>query len=134
MWRLVSSTPGQTSHLTNCIRLAAGTKSLPNEVHDVYDKVADKIRSNSVKDLSINTLDKAAKYSLDLLSVFESKKSNPVVKKMFDPAFKKKYQKENNLRVLRTNITVFPQHALVVSIHILYDIYVYLLYVYLFWM
>jgi len=35
----------QASHQTNFIRLAAGTKSLPNEVRDVYDKVADKIRS-----------------------------------------------------------------------------------------
>jgi len=90
----------QASHLTNFIRLAAGTKSLPNEVRDVYDKVADKIRSHSVKDLSINTLDKAAKYCLELQSVFESKKINPVVKKMFDPAFKKRYQEENDLRVL----------------------------------
>jgi len=81
----------QASHLTNFIRLAAGTKSLPNEVRDVYDKVADKIRSDSVKDLSINTLDKASKYSVELQSAFEFKKINPVVKKMFDPAFKKKY-------------------------------------------
>jgi len=61
----------QASHQTNFIRLAADTKSLPNEVRDVYDKVADKIRSDSVKDLSINTLAKAAKYSLELRSVFE---------------------------------------------------------------
>jgi len=90
----------QASHLTNFIRLAAGTKSLLNEVRDVYDKVADKIRSDSVKDLSINTLAKAAKYSLELHSVFESEKINPVVKKMFDPSFKKKYQEENDLRAL----------------------------------
>jgi len=32
--------------------------------------------------------------------VFESKKINPVVKKMFDPSFKKKYQEENDLRAL----------------------------------
>jgi len=69
-------------------------------VRDVYDKVADKIRSDSVKDLLINTLNKAAKYSLELQSVFESKKINPVVKKMFDPAFKTKYQEENDLRAL----------------------------------
>jgi len=50
----------QASHLTNFISLAAGTKSLPNEVRDVYDKVVDKIRSDSVNYLSINTLDKAA--------------------------------------------------------------------------
>jgi len=74
----------QASHLTNFIRLAAGTKSLLNEVRDVYDKVANKIRSDSVKDLSINTLNKTAKYSLELQSVFESKKINPVVKEMFD--------------------------------------------------
>jgi len=90
----------QASHQTNFIRLAAGTKSLPNEVRDVYDKVADKIRSDSVKNLSINTLAKAAKYSLELQSVFESKKINHVVKKMFDPSFKKKYQEENDLRAL----------------------------------
>jgi len=90
----------QASHLTNFIRLTAGTKSLPNEVRDVYDKVADTIRSDSVKDLSINTLAKAAKYSFELQSVFESKKINPVVKKMFDPSFKKKYQEENDLRAL----------------------------------
>ena len=81
----------QASHLTNLIRLAAGTKSLPNEVCDVYDKVADKIQSDSINNLSINTLDKAGKYSLELQSVFESKKINPVVGKMFDPSFKKKY-------------------------------------------
>ena len=69
-------------------------------MRDVYDKVADKIRSDSVKDLSINILDKAAKYSLELQSVFESKKIKHVVKKMFDPAFKKKYQEQNDLRVL----------------------------------
>jgi len=34
--------------------------------------------------------------------------------------------------ILCTTKTVFPQHALVVSIYILYDIYVYLIYVYLF--
>jgi len=67
----------QASHLTNFIRLAAGTKSLPNEVRGIYDKVADKIRSDSVKGLSINTLAKAAKYSLELQSVFESKKDQP---------------------------------------------------------
>jgi len=38
----------------------------------------------------------------------------------------------NPVSILRTNKTVFPQHALVVSIYILYDIYVYLIYVYLF--
>ena len=32
--------------------------------------------------------------------VFESKKINPVVKKMYDPSFKKKYQEENDLRAL----------------------------------
>jgi len=61
-------------------------------VRDVYDNVADRIRSDSVKDLSINTLNKAAKYSHELQSVFESKKINPDVKKNFDPAFKKMYQ------------------------------------------
>jgi len=66
-------------------------------VRDVYDKVVDKIRSDSVKHLSINTLDKAAKYSHELQSVFESKRINPVVKKFFDPAFKKKHQEENDL-------------------------------------
>ena len=70
-------------------------------MRDVYDKVADKIRLISVKDLSINTLDKAIKYSLELQSVFESKKIDPVVKKMFDPSFKKKYQEENDLRALQ---------------------------------
>jgi len=87
----------QASHLTNFICLGAGTKSLLNEVRDVYNKVVDKIRSDSVKDLSINTLAKASKYSLELQSVFESEKINPVMKQMFDPAFKKKYQEENDL-------------------------------------
>jgi len=45
-------------------------------------------------------LAKAARYSLELQSVFESKKINPVVKKKFDPSFKKKYQEENDLRAL----------------------------------
>jgi len=90
----------KASHLTNFILLAAGTKSLPNEVRDVYNKVADRIRSDSVRNLSNNTFAKAAKYSLELQSVFESKKINPVVKKMFDPSFKKKYQGENDLRAL----------------------------------
>jgi len=88
----------QASHPTNFIRLAAGTKSLLNGLRDVYNKVADKIRSDSVKDLSINSL--ADKYSPELQSVFESKKINPVAKKMFDPAFKKKYQEENDMRIL----------------------------------
>ena len=69
-------------------------------VHPPRHTSADKIRSDSVKDLSINTLDKAAKYSLEVQSVFESKKINSVVKKMFDPSFKKKYQEENDLRAL----------------------------------
>jgi len=90
----------QVSRQTNFIRLAAGTKSLPNGVRDVYDRVAHKIRSDSVKDLSINTLAKAAKYSLELQSVFESNKINPVVKNMFNPSFKKKYQEENDLQAL----------------------------------
>ena len=81
----------QASRLTNFIRVADGTKSLSNEVRDVYDKMADNFRSDSVKDLSINTLAKAGKYSLEFQSAFEFKKINPVVKKMFDPAFKKKY-------------------------------------------
>jgi len=58
-------------------------------VRNLYDKVADKIRSDGVKDVSVNTVAKAAQYSLDLQSVFESKRVNPVVKKHFDPAFKR---------------------------------------------
>jgi len=38
----------------------------------------------------------------------------------------------NPVSILRTNKTVFPQHAFVVSIYILYDICVCLIYVYLF--
>jgi len=76
----------EASHLTNFIRLAAGSKSLPNEVRDVYDKVADKIRSDSVKDLSIKTLAKAAKYSLELQSWFESNlKDQPCREENFRP-------------------------------------------------
>ena len=50
-------------------------------MRDIYDKVADKIRSHGVKDTSVNTLAKAAQYSIELQSVFESKQINPVVKK-----------------------------------------------------
>jgi len=47
----------QAPYLINFIRLAASTKSLPHEVRDVYydDKVADKIRSFSVQDITVNT-------------------------------------------------------------------------------
>ena len=57
-------------------------------MRDIYDKVADKIRSDGVKDTSVNTLAKAAQYSIELQSVFESKRINPVVKKHFDPSQK----------------------------------------------
>ena len=90
----------QASHITNFIRLAACTKSLPREVRDVYDKVADKIRPDGVQDISVNTLAKAAQHGHELQSVFESKRINPVVKKHFDPAFKKKHQEEYNLQAL----------------------------------
>jgi len=91
----------QASHLNNFICLASCAKSLPTEVRDIYDKVADKIRSDGVKDTSVNTLAKAAQYSIELQSVFESKRINPVVKKHFDPgSFKKKYQEEHDLRAL----------------------------------
>ena len=56
-----------------------------------YEKVADKILSDGVKDDSIKSMEKTAKYTFELQSVFESKKINPFVKKNFDPAFKKKY-------------------------------------------
>jgi hypothetical protein len=88
------------SHLNNFIRIASCTKSLPTEVRDIYDKVADKIRQDGVKDTSVNTLAKAAQYSIELQSVFESKRINPVVKKHFDPSFKKKHQEEYDLRAL----------------------------------
>jgi len=69
----------QASHLNNFIRIASCAKRLPTEVRDIYDKVADKIRSDGVKDTSVNTLAKAAQYSIELQSVFESKWINPVV-------------------------------------------------------
>jgi len=90
----------KASHLTHFIHLAACTKSLPHELRNVHEKVADKIRSDGVKDVSVNTLAKAAQYSHELQSVFESKRINPVVKKHFDPAFKKKLQEEYNLCAL----------------------------------
>ena len=90
----------QDSHLTNFICFAACTKSLPHEVSNVYDKVVDKIRSDCIKHVSVNTLAKVAQYSHELQSVFESKRINPVVKKHFDPAFKKKHQEEYNVRAL----------------------------------
>jgi len=71
-------------------------------VRDVYDKVADNIRTDSVKDISVNTLAKAAKYSHELQSVFESKRINSIVKKLLDPAFKKKHQEENDLQALHS--------------------------------
>ena len=90
----------QASHLNHFIRITSCTKSLPPEVRDIYDKVADKIRQDGVKDTSFNTLAKATRYSIELHSVFESKRINPVVKKHFDPSFKKKYQEEHDLRAL----------------------------------
>ena len=39
----------QASHLNNFIRLTSWAKSLPTEVRDIYDKVADKICSDGVK-------------------------------------------------------------------------------------
>jgi len=90
----------QASHPTNFVHLASRTKSQPAEVHDIYDKVADKLRLDGVKDVSVNTMEKAAKYSLELQSVFESERVHPVVKKHFDPAFKKKHQEEYDLRAL----------------------------------
>ena len=71
-------------------------------MRDVDDKVADKIRSDSVKDISINTLAKAAKYSHELQSVFESKRINSIVKKLLDLAFKEKHQEKNDLRALHS--------------------------------
>jgi len=68
---------------------------------NVYDKVVDKIRPDCIKHVSVNTLAKVAQYSHELQSVFESKRINPVVKKHFDPAFKKKHQEEYNVRALR---------------------------------
>ena len=62
--------------------------------------MADKFRSDGVKDTSVNTLAKTAQYSIELQSVFESKQINPVVKKHFDPSFKKKHQEEHDLRAL----------------------------------
>ena len=53
-----------------------------------------------VSKISQSILAKAAKYSHELQSVFESKRINPVAKKLTDPAFKKKHQEENNLRAL----------------------------------
>jgi len=50
----------QASYLNNFIRIACCAKSLPTEVRDIYDKVADKIRSDGVKDTSVNTLAKTA--------------------------------------------------------------------------
>jgi len=41
------------SHLNNFIRLASSAKSLPAEVRNIYDKEADKIRSDGVKDTSV---------------------------------------------------------------------------------
>jgi len=88
------------SHLNHFIRIASCTKSLPTEVRDIYDKVVDRIRQDGVKDTSFNTLAKAGRYSIELQSVFESKRINPVVKKHFDPSFNKKYQEEQDLRAL----------------------------------
>jgi len=49
------------------------------------------------KPASVNILAKTAQYSIDLQSVFESKKINPIMKKHFDPSFKKKHQEEYDL-------------------------------------
>ena len=83
-----------SSLITNFIKLAAETTSLPTAVRDVYDKVAEQIRKDTVNDNSINSMAKAATYSLELQSMFQSKRINPVVKKPFDPSFKKKHQEE----------------------------------------
>ena len=42
-------------------------------------------------DDSIKSMEKTANYTFQLQSAFESKKINPVVKKYFDPDFKKKH-------------------------------------------
>ena len=91
-----------SSHITNFIKLAADTTSLHNVVHDVYDKVAEQIRKDTVNDNSINSMYKAATYSLELQSMFQSKRIDPVVKKHFDPSFKRKHQEEYELRAFQS--------------------------------
>jgi len=51
--------------------------------------MTDKIRSDGVKDIYINTMEKAAQYSFELQSVFESKRVKPVVMKKFNPAYQR---------------------------------------------
>ena len=60
-------------------------------MRDQHDKVADKICLDGVMDDSIKSMEKTANYTFQLQSAFESKKINPVVKKYFDPDFKKKH-------------------------------------------
>jgi len=75
------------SHLTNFIHLTSRTKCLPSRSQN--DKMTDKIRSDGVKDIYINTMEKAAQYSFELQSVFESKRVKPVVMKKFNPAYQR---------------------------------------------
>ena len=64
-----------SSHITNFIKLAADTTSLPNVVRDVYDKVAEQIRKKTVNDNSINYMDKAASIVLSFSPCFSLKGS-----------------------------------------------------------